>query len=688
MRIREAICSAVIASGCALALATVLPQPAAMALSVLISVVIVFGARRFGTATSAEDASVPLANISHEIRTPLNGILGLTQLLLRMQPAPQQREYLEAIRSSGQSLLRLMNDILDYSKIRSGALVFEREEFRVRKRVREIVRGLAPQAHLSGLELAFWVEPDVPQTVVGDPNRLGQVLTNLLVNAIKFTRKGEVALTVSLERRDPETATLRFRVSDTGVGVPVEQRTSIFEAFAQAAPRHREPMHSIAQGGVGLGLAIARELVERMDGEIGLEAPEGGGSIFYFTSCFELGLDGAVGDDEAPSDALAGFSVLVIDDSRAQRRALEKQMTAWGFDVAVACDEATALERIERQRPFSFLLVDSHMPGVDTWGLARKLQARNRVPAVLMTLAHEHVDTEILRAHGFVGYLSKPVAPTHLLRAFEIIRRGATVETPEDVQTQNMDRLALGGIRVLLAEDHPVNRTVVVAMLERIGCEIAAVANGRHALELLNREQFDLALLDVQMPEVDGLALAGAIRARGGNGDALPLIAVTAHARESDREKCRHAGMDAFLSKPFQEEELVSMMRRCLASPRERVSVPRFDRPVALARANGDAALLAELSVLFLQETPKTLAAIERALSVHDLVSVERLAHRLKGSLLTLAAERAAALALDLETMARSRPHAECEAALQDLSSELSLLTPELEAMSESVKSS
>lgn len=692
MHLRESFYAAVIAGVCTLALATVLPSLVALVVSIPVSLLAVAGARRLVSADASEDGSgsVPLASLSHEIRTPLNGILGLTQLLMRMQPAPQQREYLEAIKSSGQSLLRLMNDILDYSKLRSGALVFERDEFRLRKWVRQTVRGLAPQAHLSGLELAFWVEPDVPEEVIGDPNRLGQVLTNLLVNAIKYTRKGEVAVTVSLEEMGPgaDFATLRFSVSDTGVGVPVESRRSIFEAFSQGARGARAPAHSIAEGGVGLGLAIAKDLVERMHGEIGLEAPEGGGSIFHFTARFELRRDAVIGDDTAPSDALPGFSVLVVDDSPAQRSALEKQMTAWGFEVAVAVDEATALEQIDRDRPFSFLLVDSHIPGADTWALARKLQAKVRIPAVLMTLAHEHVDTEVLRSHGFLGYLNKPLAPSHLLRAIEIIRRGATVETPEDVQTQNMDRLALGGIRVLLAEDHPVNRTVVVAMLERIGCDVVAVTNGREALEILNSQTFDLALLDIHMPEVDGLALASAIRAReAGSGEHLPLVAVTAHARDSDRQRCDLAGMDAFLSKPFQEEDLVSEMRRCLASSHERVSDPRFDRFAALARANGDAALLGELSALFLQETPATVAAIEQALLAQDPVSVERLAHRLKGSLLTLSAKRGAALALELETMARSKPRDACETVLRELERELALLTPELEAVSESVQS-
>ena len=695
MRSREtfiAAAIAIVASVATLGLALVLPDAVAIIVAVGASVLAVRIGRRFLKPGPVDRAS-PLANISHEIRTPLNGILGLTQLLMRMRPTTQQREYLEAIKSSGQSLLRLINDILDYSKMRSGALRFEHDSFPLRKSVRDTVRGLAPQAHLSGLELAFWVEPDVPEDLVGDPSRLGQVLTNLLVNAIKYTHKGEVALAVSLESLDDDAALVRFRVSDTGVGVPEGQRGSIFDAFAQGSQTRSA---AVGEGGAGLGLAIAKDLVERMGGEIGLEASASGGSTFYFTARFELPAGGAIGDDTAPTDPLPGFSVLVIDDSPAQRTALEKQMKAWGFLVTTAYDEASSLEAMERDGPFSFLLVDSHIPGVDVWALAAELQKRHPTPGVLMTLAHEHVDNEVMRAHGFHGQLTKPLAPTHLLRAIEIIRRGATVDSPEDVQTHNMDRLALGGIRVLLAEDHPVNRTVVVSMLERIGCHVVAVTNGQEALERLNPvgperpercERFDLALVDMQMPEVDGLALAHAIRAREGvTGDHLPLIAVTAHANEADRERCRHAGMDAFLSKPFQEEDLVSLMRRCLAESKRSVSDPRFDHATALVRANGDVALLAELSTLFLDETPQTLRAIEGALAACDEVAVERLAHRLKGALLTLSAAPAAKIALTLETTARTNSSAECEPVLGQLATEIERLTPELEALAASVK--
>ena len=679
---------ALVASVLTLGLAPFLPDAVAVVVAVAASVLAVGVGRRFLGPGNAEQATVSLANISHEIRTPLNGILGLTQLLMRMRPTTQQREYLEAIKSSGQSLLRLMNDILDYSKMRSGALRFDHDPFRLRKWVRETVRGLAPQAHLAGLELAFWVEPDVPEDLVGDASRLGQVLTNLLVNAIKYTQVGEVALQVSLESLDDDAACVRFRVSDTGVGVPEGQRGSIFDAFAQGS----QARSSVGERGAGLGLAIAKDLVERMGGDIGLESSASGGSTFYFTARLELLAGGAMGDDTAPTDPLPGFEVLVVDDSPAQRKALEKQMTAWGFSVTTACDEASSLEAVGRDRPFSFLLVDSHIPGVDVWTMIAKLQKRHPTPGVLMTLAHEHVDTELLRAHGFYGHLTKPLAPTHLLRAIEIIRSGATVEAPEEVHTHTMDRLVLGGLRVLVAEDHPVNRTVVVRMLERIGCDVVAAVNGQEALELLKSggadraDRFDLALVDVQMPAVDGLALARAIRVwEGGTGDHLPLIAVTAHAGEADRDRCREAGMDAFLSKPFQEEELVSLMRRCLAESNRGVSAPPFDRAAALVRANGDVALLAELATLFLEETPPTLDAIEVALAASDQVSVERLAHRLKGSLLTLSAEPAAKIALTLETMARTASNADCETVLGRLATELERLFPELEALAASV---
>lgn len=304
-----------------------------------------------------------------------------------------------------------------------------------------------------------------------------------------------------------------------------------------------------------------------------------------------------------------------------------------------------------------------------------------------MSLAHEHVDTDVLRAHGFHGHLTKPLAPTHLLRAIEIIRRGATVDTPEDIETHDMERLALGGIRVLLADDHPVNRTVALRLLEKIGCTVTAVSDGQKALELLKREPFDIGLVDIHMPVVDGLALARAIRAREGSGDHLPLIAVTANTDEEDRERCRNAGMDAFLSKPFREEDLVSLMKRCLAKTNAGDPEPRLNRAVALTRTNGDTVLLAELSAIFIDEAPETLAAIEEALRASDLPTVERLAHRLKGALLTLSVDRASTLALALETTARSESRARCEAVLAELNQELDRVTPELEALAGSVSS-
>lgn len=684
MKLRENLVIAAVTGACTLVFARGLPALPALVLAIGIALAVSHILRRLHAGASTDDPSVPLANVSHEIRTPLNGILGLTQLLLRMQPTPQQREYLESIRTSGQSLLRLMNDILDHSKLRSGAIAFEREDFRLRKWARDTVRSLAPQAHLSGLELAYWVEPDVPEELIGDPGRVRQVVTNLLVNAIKFTPVGEVALSVSLGSLEPGMVVLRFTITDTGIGVPEGQRRRIFQAFSQGGGRGGAGPYSTVDDGVGLGLAIAKDLVEAMGGEIGIESADRVGTTFYFTARFELRPDAVMGDDIAPTDPLPGFAVLVVDDSPAQRTALEKQMSAWGFDVAVACDEASALQALEDGREFSFVLVDSHIPGVDSWALARRLQARRPIPAVLMTLVHEHVDTERLREHGFLGYLTKPVAPTHLLRAIEITRRGANFETPEAVQTHEMDRLALAGTRVLLAEDHPVNRTVVVAMLEKIGCEVWTAENGREALELVKRQEFDAALIDVQMPEVDGLEVARMIRAReAATGDHLPLIAVTARTHDADRERCRQAGMDAFLSKPFQEHELVASLRRCLAHASRDDAGGHFDRAVALARAHGDSALLAELTSLFLDETPETLRAIDGALAASDAVTVERLAHRLKGSLMTLAADRAAALARSLETVARSGSLGDCPSILTELTEELKLLTPELEALTE-----
>lgn len=622
-----------------------------------------------------------LGSLGHEIRTPLNGILGLTHLLLRMKPTARQFEYLEMIKVSGESLLRQINGLLDYSRIRAGRLRISSEEFHIEKLIRQSVTTHAPQAHLKGLELIYEVKPEVPRRLVGDPARIRQVLGNLLVNAIKFTDQGEVIVEVGVDSRSEGVVRLRFTVADTGIGISEEEREKIFDAFHQAEARGREQ-------GVGLGLTISQKLVEAMGGNIDVSGREDRGSRFSFQVYFAVVSDG----DEAdlPCDPRGDFKTLIVDDNATHRSVLRRQLEGWGLRVEAVDSGASALAAVERARevgePFSLLLLDSKMPDVDSWALSDTLQERSVLPGVLMTSSQEHVELLTLREHGFVGQLTKPIAPSHLARAITIIQQGAAVERPEDVQTCGMDRLLLGGLKVLLAEDNPVNRKIASEILENAQSEVVCVGDGRAALAKLATECFDIALLDIQMPELDGPAVAREVRRReSGTGDHLPLVAVTAHTREEDRERCLRAGIDAFLAKPFGEEELVAAMGHALKSKRtghHRSGLALVDREAALARANGDPSLLAELVALFLEDSSDVRAALTASVADGRFEAVQRLAHRLKGSLLTLSAHDAAATALELEEAAGAGSDVRCGEVLERLLDKLDRLESELADMS------
>jgi CheY-like chemotaxis protein/HPt (histidine-containing phosphotransfer) domain-containing protein len=625
-----------------------------------------------------------IGRVSHEIRTPLNGILGLTQVLLDKKPGSEERELLEMIKTSGDAVLRIINDLLDYSSIHAGKIRIEPEEFRLDRLVRQAVRTFAPHAHLKGLELAFWVAPEVPETVVGNPQRLRQVLSNLVSNAIKFTEEGDVLVEVTREPSSDGRALVSFRVTDTGIGISPTSANRILLAFVQGDNTRVE------HGGLGLGLTISSELVERMGGKLSVESQEGRGSTFRFELPF---LEARQEEPAGAPDGFSGTRALVVDDNKMQRGVLVKQLALLGVEAEPAADRETALAAVdaalEAGKPFSFVVLDSRIPGVDTSRLAWEIRKRARVPAILLALAHDRVNPDGLRRLGIVGQLTKPVAPTHLERALAIVLSGASVEKPEDVQTQGMERPSLAGVRVLVADDHPVNRTVVARSLESAGSRVSAVSDGKQAFERYLEEEFDVLLLDVEMPEMDGLTVAKRIRElereKGGH---VAIIALTAHARDEDRERCLAAGMDEFVAKPVEESSLTSAIASAMKSSRPSrgggsvvpSSGPVFDRARALKRANDDPSLLAELTGLFLDETPATLRDIEAALASEDYPGVERLSHRLKGALLTLSASVAADAASELEVAARGRDGRTCRSAAAALGAEVQRFEAELKA--------